>query len=216
MMFLNEYSYFRMIYFLKTKDETLVCFTHYISYEERETGRKLKVIQSNARGEYTSYLWNAYCESSGIKHPMGPPHSPHLNRIAKRYNHTTLNRLIPTLFQSQLEVWFWESAARKAGSFINLSQCWTNKGNSSSYSLWSHNPSTYSSLRAYGCKGYRLMTGPSKRGKLLKKGNPCILLNTLPDGDGWTVWDVTLAREVKTHDVVFFERESSSIGKPNT
>lgn len=57
-----------------------------------------------------------------------------------------------------------------------------------------------------------MVTGPTRGGKLAPKGSACLFLYTLPDGDGWMIWDLTLAKPVKSHDVIFFEDDFPGLG----
>lgn len=61
-----------------------------------------------------------------------------------------------------------------------------------------------------------MVTGPTHGGKLARKGNDCLYLRTLPDGDGWLVWDLKLKRAVKSHDMVFFEDAQPGVDAPTS
>lgn len=178
---------------------------NYVSFSERETGFKVRKLTSDNGREYISKAWDHFCQHTGIKHSMGPPHSPEMNGTAERFNRTLLNCLLPTLFHANLPTRFWEDAAANALRSINLSPSRVNPGQSSPFSLWTQQPSSYSRLWILGCKCIRLVTGPSHGGKLTRKGNDCLFFWTLPDGDRWLVWDLKLQRTVKSHDVVFLE-----------
>lgn len=53
---------------------------------EKETSKVLQCVRSDNGGEYTSGLWEKFCEEQGIKHSMGPPHFPQLNGVAEKFN----------------------------------------------------------------------------------------------------------------------------------
>lgn len=59
--------------------------------------------------------------------------------------------------------------------------------------------------------GDRSTTG----GKVSKKGLDSLLLCTLPNGDGWLVWDLSLRKEVKSHDVICYEDSFAGLGAPS-
>lgn len=200
---------------MKSKDQAFSAFKHYLSFSERDTGSKLRRLRSDNRGEYVTKDWQNYCDSSGISHSMGSPHSPQLNGTAERYNRTLLDRLLLSLFHANLPSRFWEAAARHAIASINLSASRVNPGKSSPHSLWKNTPALDKYLRSFGCKCSRLVTGPTRGGKLSKKGSNCLLLRTLPDGDGWLVWGLSLSKEVKYHDVVFYEDCVPGLGAPS-
>lgn len=207
MTFLDERTHYAVIYFLKSKDQAFSSFKHYVAFAERDTNKKMKKVRTENGGEYTLNEWDTFCLNSGITH------SPQLHGTAERFNRTLLDKILPLIFHAGLPVRFWEAGAHHAVSSYNLTPTRTNKGRAPPYTLWKSKPAHYLSLRAFGCKGYRLITGPTQGGKLSSKSNPCLHLHTLPDGDGWLVWDLRLNREVKTHNVVFYENDFPGLGQ---
>lgn len=112
MTFVDEFSHYAVIYFIRNKIQAFSCFKHSVNHAERETERKVKKIRSHNALEYTSSEWEDYCSNYGIAHSMGPPHSPQLNGIVDRYNRTLLDRILPNLFHANLPVSFWEASSR--------------------------------------------------------------------------------------------------------
>lgn len=110
MTFLDEATHYAVIYFLKSKGKLLECFKNYVSVSERETGCKVKKVCCNNGGEYISKTWSEFCQNRGIRHLLGPPHSPEMNGTAERFNCTFLERLLPTIFHAELPTRFWEDA----------------------------------------------------------------------------------------------------------
>lgn len=121
MTFIDEFTHHGVIYFLKCKSEAFKCFKHFVSFAKRETSEKFKKICTDNGGEYSSKEWSEYCVTSGIRHSMGPPHSPQLNGVAERYNRTILNHILPSLLLANLPIKFWEDAAHHALHSTNLS-----------------------------------------------------------------------------------------------
>lgn len=194
--FLDEKTHFVVLYVLNSKDQALAAFKHYPAFAERDTGKKLKTIRTENGGEYTSTDWNTYCLTSGITHSRGPPHSPQLHGKAERFNRTLLDKILPSLFHTALPTRFWEAAARHAVSAYNITPTRTNEGKGCPYSIWKLKPASYTSMRAFGCKVLRLITGPTQGGKLSAKASSCVYPYALPDGDGCMVCDTHLCREV--------------------
>lgn len=143
---------------------------------------------------------------------MGPPHSPQLHRKAERFNRTVLDFILPTLLHSKLPTHFWEESARNNLTALNASPSRTNPGSATPFSLFEDKATSYQRMKTFGCKCWRMVTGPTRGGKLSPKGSACLYLCTLPDGDGWMVWDTTLAKQVKSHDVMFFEDQLPGLG----
>ena len=215
MTFVDEATHFAMIYFLKTKDQALECFKRYVKRAERDTGETLKCIRTDNGGEYTSASWEKFCLDQGIHHSMGPPYSPQLNGVAERYNRTLLNKILPNRFKSGLPVRFWEDATRHAVLSTNLSPSRSIPSNSSPSGLWKKlDVVKYTRLRAFGCKAWRMLTGPQRHDKLSPKSRSCLHLYSLPDGDGWMLWDLVSQKAVKSRDVIFEENLFLGLGSP--
>ena len=65
--FIDDHSRRIWAYPLKTKDQVLDVFKHFHASVERQTGRKLKCIQTYNGGEYIGEF-DAYCKKHGIRH----------------------------------------------------------------------------------------------------------------------------------------------------
>lgn len=142
MTFVDELSHLGIVHFLKHKSEAFTCFKHYANYVERQTEGKPKSIRTDNGGEYTSKDWSTYCKALGIRHVMGPPHSPQLNGVAERYNRTLLNQILPLLLYSNLPIKFWEDSARNALASITLSPTRANHNRVAPDTLWTKLPSS--------------------------------------------------------------------------
>lgn len=110
MTFLDEYTNYGVIYFLKSKSQALSGFKHFVHWAGRQTKTSLQKVRTDNGGEYTGRDWQAFCDESGISHWMEPPYSPQLHGKAERYNRTILDRILPTLLHSKLPVRFWEDS----------------------------------------------------------------------------------------------------------
>lgn len=135
--------------------------------------------------------------------------------MAERFNRTLLDKLLPSLFHASLPTRFRESCAHHVMLSYNLTPTQTNTGKSSPHSLWKNTEASYSALWAFGCKVFQMITGPTQGGKHSRKADPCLHLYSLPDGDGWMLWDIRLRREVKSHDVVFLENKFPGLDQPS-
>lgn len=187
-------------------------FKHYVIIAEKETGSKLRCLQSDNSGDYTNRAWNTYCEENGISHSMGPPHSPQLNGVADQCNRTLLDRVLPNLFKVKLPVRFWSDAARHAIQAIDLSQSQALPSESCPKVLWTHQKVSHSSLESFGCKAWRILTGPQRVSKLTEKARPCLHLFALSDDDGLMVWEVMSQRAMKSRNLLFQEDVFPGLG----
>ena len=90
---------------MRTKDQVLGYFKHFVALVERQTGKKLKCICSDNGGEYSG-PFDAYCKEHGIRHQFTPPKTPQLNGLAERMNMTIVERMRCLISQSGLSMTF--------------------------------------------------------------------------------------------------------------
>ena len=88
--FIDDYSRKTWIYFLKAKSEVFERFREFKTLVENQTGKKIRVLRTHYRGEYTSNEFMEYCSTEGIKKEHTVPHTPQHNGVAERKNMTML------------------------------------------------------------------------------------------------------------------------------
>ena len=64
--FVDDYSRYIHVYFIKSKDEVLQKFKEFAKYAANTTGKKVKVLRSDNGGEYCLKAFKAYLKESGI------------------------------------------------------------------------------------------------------------------------------------------------------
>lgn len=144
----------------------------------------------------------AQCRALGIKHTIGPPHTPQLNGVAERYNRTLLDRLKPALKNSPFQNDFWTDAAAHAVWTTNRAPIRTNAGYLTPFELYTGNKPSFRHVQVFGASGHYCLPR-ADRGKLDDNSRPCFFLGVLPSGDGVLVFDTVNKTTVKTRDAVF-------------
>jgi transposase InsO family protein len=66
-LFIDDHSQKKWIYFLKTKDGVLARFQEFKDHVENLIGRRIKVLRSDNGGEYTSRDFSDFYIEAGIK-----------------------------------------------------------------------------------------------------------------------------------------------------
>ena len=67
MLMIDDYTRMTVVSFLKKKSEAFECFKIYKDLVENETDLKIKCLRSDNGGEFTSKLFQQYCDKNGIK-----------------------------------------------------------------------------------------------------------------------------------------------------
>ncbi|RVW61571.1 Retrovirus-related Pol polyprotein from transposon TNT 1-94 [Vitis vinifera] len=99
---LDDHSRKIWVYTLKTKDQVLKVFKQFHALVERQSGEKLKCIQTDNGGEYYG-PFDEYCRQHGIQHQKTPLKTPQLNGLPKRMNRTLVEMVRCLLSQSYFQ-----------------------------------------------------------------------------------------------------------------
>ena len=84
--FIDYFSRYCWVYFLKHKSEVFGLFKVFKDLVENQYGRKLKVLKSDNGGEYFKSEFIQYCADVGIQMQHSIPYTPQQNGVAERKN----------------------------------------------------------------------------------------------------------------------------------
>ena len=93
--------------FLKKKSEAFECFKIYKELVENETDLKMKRLRSDNGGEFTSKLFQQYCDENGIERQFSTTRTPQQNGVSERKNRTIQEMGRTMLKDSKLDEKFW-------------------------------------------------------------------------------------------------------------
>lgn len=77
--FIDDYSGWCEIYFLKSKDQAFEAFREYKSKVEKQTGMKIVSLQSDNGREYKNSRFDAFLKQEGIQRRFTTPYIPQQN-----------------------------------------------------------------------------------------------------------------------------------------
>ena len=75
---------------MKNKDEVFSKFKEFKALIENHTKKKIKTIQSDNGGEFTSNEFKELCKESWIKRELSTPYNPQPNGIVEQKNRTIM------------------------------------------------------------------------------------------------------------------------------
>ena len=84
--FIDDYTRYTSVYFMKTKDEALEKFKKFHSFAVNFTGEQVKVLRTDNGGEYCSKAFDAYLKENRITHQLTVPYNPAQNGVPERMN----------------------------------------------------------------------------------------------------------------------------------
>ena len=100
--FKDESSGYRIVYFLKSKEQVPPTIKSFLESVERVTGRKVISFRSDCGTEYCNQEVEGYLKSSGIQHETSAPYVKQGNGMAERENRTLQDTARAMLFNVDL------------------------------------------------------------------------------------------------------------------
>ncbi|XP_047268802.1 uncharacterized protein LOC107871373 isoform X1 [Capsicum annuum] len=198
--FIDDASRKLWVYILKTKDQVFQVFQKFYVLVEKGTGRKLKRLRTDNRGEYTSREIEEYCSGHGIRYEKTVPGTPQHNGVAERMNCTIVEKVRSLLRTAKLPKSFWGEAVQVACYLINRSPSVPLER------VWTYKEVSYSHLKVFGCRAFAHVP-KEQRTKLDDKSVPCIFIGYGDEEFRYRLWDPVKKKVIRSRDVVFRESE---------
>ena len=66
-LFIDDYSRMTWVYFMKEKSEVFFIFKKFKKFVEKQSGYCIKTLRSDRGKEYTSNVFQEFCEDEGVK-----------------------------------------------------------------------------------------------------------------------------------------------------
>ena len=122
--FIDDYSRYTHVCFLKKKSEVLQKFKEFVAYGENMCnsrverlniyGNNVKSFRTDNGGEYTSKEFNVFCAEKGISHEFTNPHTPEQNGVSERFNRTIIEAVRTMIIHAKLPLFLWAEAVSAA------------------------------------------------------------------------------------------------------
>lgn len=84
LLFLDDYSRYCWVYFLKQKSEAFDAYERFKALVENEAGRKIRILRTDNGSEYTSRVFEESLKRAGIRHQLTVPYTPQQNGVSER------------------------------------------------------------------------------------------------------------------------------------
>ena len=97
---------------MKTKDQVLEKFKEYEAMVTNMTEKKIKILQSDNGGEYTSEEFSNYLKEKGIQHQLSVPRTRQQNG-AERMNRTIQETARSMMYNAGQDKKFWAEAVSR-------------------------------------------------------------------------------------------------------
>lgn len=203
--FIDDYSRFTWIYFLRTKAEVFNAFQKFLAYIETQFLTCIKVLRSDNGREYTAHEFQAFIQQKGIISQRSCPYTPQQNGVAERKNRHLLDMVRTLLLESSVPSTFWVEALSTAVYLINRLPSQQLHFDSPFYRLHGKHPD-YHQLHTFGCVCFVHL--PShERHKLAAQSVKCAFMGYSTAHKGYLCYDAAAKRIRISRNVIFFEHD---------
>lgn len=187
--------------FLAFKHEAASAIQRIIQQGENRQGSTVKIVRSDAGGEFLSNNLKRWFESKGISHVVIPPTDHAQNGRVERAHLTLLNDVRTLLLSSQLPHSFWADAARYAAYTRNRTL--RAGATESAEDMWQGRQVSLANLCAFGQAALYRVT--EQQSKLQPRARKAVIIGYEDDASFYRLYDPVLRKAVISRDVTLLE-----------
>ncbi|CAI7733714.1 unnamed protein product [Closterium sp. NIES-53] len=190
---------------LRSRDMAFEAFAAWLPLAKRESGVKLKSVQSDEGGEYQAQWFKQYLVERGIKQLISLPYAHQQQGVTERMNKTLHNIIRKLLRGMRLPNNQLPETMDHAVLLHNLFSSSSLPNNASPHLLWTGKSGTTKMLRVFGCMvQYRPHT--ARAGRFSQRAQWGLHLRIEKHYNAWKIFDVHSKEIVAARDVIFYER----------
>ena len=205
MTFIDDFSSYTFVYFLKSKSDVLAKFKEFVLLMENLTEKKVKTLRSDNGGEYTSIEFQQFYTEHGINRELTVPMTPEQNGKAERMNRTLIESTRAMLHRAKMSSKFWAEALNTAVYLRNRSPTTALEG-ITPYECFHGEKPDVSNLRVFGCKAFAHVP-KEKRSQLEGKSVNCIFVGYPSTSKGFKFYDIQNDKMFISRDAKFLEND---------
>lgn len=138
-------------------------------------------------GEFVSYEFNLFCESSGIKQHLTASYTPKQNGVVERRNRTMMEMTRSILKHMSLPNYLWGEAIRHSTYLLNRIATRILKDRTP-YEVYRKTKPNIGHLRVFACIGYAKVEAPHLK-KLDDRSRRLVHLGTEPGSKAYRLLD---------------------------
>ncbi|UYV82166.1 hypothetical protein LAZ67_21001203 [Cordylochernes scorpioides] len=202
--FIDDFSHYTVVYFMKNKNKVLEKFKEYKNFVENFHERRIKTLRSDNGKEYCNSAFDWLLTKNGIRRQLSVPRTPQQNGVSERMNQTLLSTARCLLTESGIPITFWGDAIHTACYLRNKSPSKA-IDNKIPEELWSGRESKIGYLKVFGCKSWCSIDDCHRKSKFSPKAKECVLIGYPEGTKGYKVWDFRNDKIYVTRNVRFSE-----------
>lgn len=200
--FIDDFSKFCWIYFLKNMSDVFAKFHLFQQHVERLFDHEILAMQKDWGGEYQKL--HSFLDRMGITHHVSCPHAHQQNGSAGKKHRHIVEVGLSLLAHAYMPLKFWDEAFLTAVYLINHVPSRVINNQTPLERLFGTKPN-YTFLRIFGCAVWPNLH-PFNKHKLEFRSKQCIFLGYSSLHKGYKCLDVATGRVYFSRDVVFDEQ----------
>lgn len=205
-LFKDEYSNFRTIYFIKSKDEFLDCLQKCVSKIKSDTGIEVRKLFSDHATELTSNKAKTYQVENNIVHEMSAPFCPQQNGFIERDNRTVLEYTRTMLLSRKLPQELWGEAANTVVYLLNR-LINSNTGSKTPYEIYTGVKPDVKNIRIFGSlvshkRQQKLRSGYQKK---MEPRSDSMVLVGYEEPSNYRIYDPSNKKIIITPEIIIDE-----------
>lgn len=115
--FIDDYSRYCWVSFLKSKSEVFAKFLKFKAEVTNLTGHRIKRLGTDNGGEYVLKVFENHLKQKGIRHEFTVPYTPEQNGVAERLNRTLQEMALSQLLHANLPKIFGQSLLQQLRTY---------------------------------------------------------------------------------------------------
>lgn len=183
-IFVDHYSNYGRVHFLKNKSDTLVEFKKAKSIMENEKQAKIGIFHSDNGGEFSSKDFVDFLEFNGIKTEYSAPYTPQHNGIAERRVRSLKQLARSMMIASSAPPSWWKFAVALANHIYNRV---APSGTISPYEKFFGVRPDLSKIRVFGCRAWVKIENPESTWS--PRSTCCAYLGPNEKGEGFILYN---------------------------
>ncbi|KAG8490330.1 hypothetical protein CXB51_015871 [Gossypium anomalum] len=170
--FVDIYSRYTWLYFIKTKSEVPRCFSHFYKMIQVQFGQSIKMLQTDGGGEFRAL--SAKLARLGVQHRVTCPYTSEQNGVVERRHRHIVEMGLTLLAKASMPLEYWSDTFSHAVHLINRLPTLVLQNFSPYEKLYKVQPD-YAQLRVFGSACFPHLR-PFQPHKLQFRSSKCVFL----------------------------------------
>lgn len=204
LLFKDESSGFRSVYFLKNKSDTFDALKSFVIDTKNKFREEIKILRTDNGTEYTNGIVANFLKERGIKLMTSAPYTPEQNGRAEREMRTIVECARTMLLTRNLQKSLWAEAVNTAVYVLNRT-LGSRSDTATPFELWSNKKPDVSHLRQFGCPAYPFVPSIFRRKWDPKSKANQIFVGYEHNSGNYRIFDPNTSRISVTRNVIFNE-----------